>query len=117
MWLQEDVFLRRVQKPKAANGKRKRGKKAAAVASDSCLGREDAAWEEAKLLAAQLDILNYELLAMVADDLGIDDVDPEAEEPTEGSLLKWTTIDGYISAIAELHGLQRSLGTNPYPVF
>ena len=54
---------------------------------------------------------------MVADDLGIDGVDPEAEEPAEGSLLKWTTIDGYISAIAELHGLQRSLGTNPYPVF
>jgi hypothetical protein len=98
MWLQEDVFLRRVQKPQAANSKRKRGKKAAAVA-------EDAAWEEAKLLAAQLNIPSYELPAMVADDLGIDGINPEAEEPAEGSLLKWTTIYGYMSAIAELHGL------------
>jgi hypothetical protein len=42
---------------------------------------------------------------MLADDLGLDSDDLEAEEPPEGSLLKWNTIDGYISAIAELHSL------------
>jgi hypothetical protein len=40
---------------------------------------------------------------MVADDLGLEE--PKAAEPLEGSLLKWNTIDRYISAIAEIHSL------------
>jgi hypothetical protein len=119
LWLQEDILQRRTTrqaKPKGPLGKRKQGIKAAAavvegadsVADTDCAtddqdAAKEAVWAEAKLLAAQLNIPSTKLLAMVADDLGLEEL--EAREPLEGSLLKWNTIDGYILAIAEIHSL------------
>jgi hypothetical protein len=102
-------------------GQGQRQGQGAAKAKGDVLVVDDEAWAEAQLLADQLEIPSGELLAMVADDLGIDGADPNPKAPeaqehaAESALLSASTIEVYVSAIAELYHMQRSLGQNSCP--
>jgi hypothetical protein len=71
-------------------------------------------------MATRLEIPADDIDAMLDDD-HVDperDVPPELQQPgSEGSAMKWTTVDTWMSAIAELYNTQKSLGRNKYPNF
>ena len=112
MWLQEDLFKRRVavpsKKPRSRLGKRKRAGTPAATKAD--IGSAELA------LARQLEIPLDDLSAMVADDRGASDESSEDEdgEGQGGSLLKFSTIEVYVAAVAELWSVQLSMGLHSH---
>ena len=103
-------------KRKRAGTRKGKGKGKGKGQGKDVLVVDNEAWAEAQLLANQLGIPSGELLAMVADDLGIDGINPKApkaqEHAAEGALLTASTIEVYVLAIAELYHMQRSLGQN-----
>lgn len=78
--------------------------------------------KEAKEMATRLEIPHEELEAMLDDDRLQPERDLRAEvlgtdASESGSMLKWTTVDTWMSAIAELYNTQVSLGHNSNPTF
>ncbi|MEA2203145.1 MAG: hypothetical protein QOI89_3920 [Solirubrobacteraceae bacterium] len=114
MWLQEDLFKRRVavpsKKPRSRLGKRKRAGTPAAAKAE--IGSAELA------LAAQLEIALDDLPAMVADDRGASGDEQSSEDEDGGgqggSLLKFSTIEVYVAAVAELWSVQLSMGLHSH---
>jgi hypothetical protein len=112
----------RQPKQKGALGKRKRGPEATTgVDLDPALEDWDVEdLDDCAAIAAQLQVPLEAVPEMLADDR-INDldkvvVDAVDEDSMPGTLMKSGTIDLYVAAVAELHKIQYTTGSNKEPI-
>jgi hypothetical protein len=123
MWLEEVVF--KIRKP-LTKAERKAFETLRNGGAAGLVGRPEITWSQEDLKwAEEKGMTEADLVSLIEQDR----VDLEADSVREpgdsadlvsgqGKLLKWDTINNaYLSAIAELQGVQISLGTNKEPPF
>jgi hypothetical protein len=123
MWLEEVVF--KIRKP-LTKAERKAFETLRNGGAAGLVGRPEITWSQEDLKwAEEKGMTEADLVSLIEQDR----VDLEADSVREpgdsadlvsgqGKLLKWDTINNaYLSAVAELQGVQISLGTNKEPPF
>ena len=123
MWMEEVVF--KIRKP-LTKAERKAFETLRNGGAAGLVGRPEITWSQEDLKwAEEKGMTEADLVSLIEQDR----VDLEADSVREpgdsadlvsgqGKLLKWDTINNaYLSAIAELQGVQISLGTNKEPPF